>query len=144
MEVPMPPTEGPHSEETGLQPSDPATFPLVTALGVFGILSTFVLLVFLMYAINDANRPAPPPATDKTPLQKLAELRAEDRARQEGYGWNDKANGIVSIPIAEAMKKLADGGGDLKGSGAKFPPPPPAPKAAAPAAKDAPKDAPKK
>jgi hypothetical protein len=38
----------------------------------------------------------------------LRALRAEEKAKLEGYRWVDRKAGIVHIPIEEAMKKLGD------------------------------------
>jgi len=35
------------------------------------------------------------------------QLQAETRTHLEGYGWVDRSKGIVRIPIAQAMERLA-------------------------------------
>ena len=37
-------------------------------------------------------------------LKNLSELQAADQAQLSTYGWNDRAKGIVRIPISRAME----------------------------------------
>jgi hypothetical protein len=52
-----------------------------------------------------AEPPAPRLQTD--PVADLQDLRAEERRLLDGYGWVDRAQGTVRIPIARAMELLA-------------------------------------
>jgi hypothetical protein len=52
-----------------------------------------------------AEPPAPRLQTD--PIADLHDLRAEERRLLDGYGWVDRAQGTVRIPIARAMELLA-------------------------------------
>jgi hypothetical protein len=57
--------------------------------------------------------PEPPPpeprlATDE--MAELRQLRAEETQRLAGYGWVDRAQGLVHIPIEEAMRRIASQG----------------------------------
>ncbi len=48
--------------------------------------------------------PAPPaPALQTQPFRDVMQLKAEQRAQLHSYGWIDKANGVVHIPIERAM-----------------------------------------
>jgi hypothetical protein len=50
----------------------------------------------------------PPPVLQQDEIADLKRLRdAEDR-RLDGYGWVNAKTGLVHIPIAEAMRLLAD------------------------------------
>jgi hypothetical protein len=51
-------------------------------------------------------RPASPPEPRLQVNEEadLARLRAQEDARLSGYGWMDKQNGIVRIPVARAME----------------------------------------
>jgi hypothetical protein len=40
---------------------------------------------------------------------RLAEWKAEHKARLDGYGWIDRAGGIAHIPIETAMDQVAAG-----------------------------------
>lgn len=46
----------------------------------------------------------PEPRLQTDPKQDLANLRAEEEQILTGYGWVDRNNNVVRIPIAEAMK----------------------------------------
>ena len=50
------------------------------------------------------DRLPPGPRLQVNPREDLRELRAADDAVLNSYGWLDKANGIVRIPIDQAMK----------------------------------------
>ena len=54
----------------------------------------------------------PPPALQTDPQQDLAELRAREEQLLNTYYWIDRDKGIVHIPIAEAMKRVAAKGVD--------------------------------
>ena len=43
---------------------------------------------------------------------------AADMAANESTGWVDKANGIAKIPVSEAMKIIAEKGGNASFSAA--------------------------
>ncbi len=49
----------------------------------------------------------PPPRLQVDPAVELMQLRARNAARLEGYGWIDRAKGVVHIPIERAMQMLA-------------------------------------
>lgn len=93
-----------------------------------GILFGITVLVFLLIAvlgglwinragsateIEDAARSA-------ERAKNLAELQAADTAALTTYGWNDKAKGVVRIPITRAMELVLP---SLKTSQAKSPQP---------------------
>lgn len=42
-------------------------------------------------------------------LKNLSELQAADQAQLSTYGWNDRAKGIVHIPITRAMELVLPG-----------------------------------
>ncbi len=53
---------------------------------------------------------APGPGLDAAPELTLERVRARDAARLNSYGWVDRDNGIVHIPIEEAMRLLLERG----------------------------------
>ena len=55
-------------------------------------------------AAGRQDRLPPGPRLQVNPREDLRELRAADDAVLNSYGWLDKANGIVRIPIDQAMK----------------------------------------
>jgi len=50
----------------------------------------------------------PAPRLQIDPAADLAALRATEQALLDGYGWVDQAAGTVRIPIAEAMRLVAE------------------------------------
>jgi len=51
---------------------------------------------------------APPaPRLQTAPLQDLTTLRARDAALLDGYGWVNREDGIVRIPVERAIEVLA-------------------------------------
>ena len=54
----------------------------------------------------------PPPALQTDPQQDLAQLRAREEQLLNSYYWIDRDQGIVHIPIAEAMRRVAAKGVD--------------------------------
>jgi hypothetical protein len=49
----------------------------------------------------------PEPRLQTTPAEDLAQLRAREDTILDGYGWEDRAGGVVRIPIARAMELVA-------------------------------------
>jgi len=49
----------------------------------------------------------PEPRLQTTPAEDLAQLRAREDTILDGYGWEDRAAGVVHIPIARAMELVA-------------------------------------
>ena len=77
---------------------------LTTVAAAIGGFAIFALIVFIAYL---PKAPAPLPDGVRTPEQRkaaLAELRAKEKAAATTYGWVDQANGVVRIPIDEAVK----------------------------------------
>jgi hypothetical protein len=50
----------------------------------------------------------PAPRLEESEERELRELRNEEAARLQSYGWVDRKTGTVRIPIEEAMDMLAD------------------------------------
>jgi len=55
-------------------------------------------------AVSQGTRVPPEPRLQIAPREDLQDLRAAEDAILNGYGWVDKNNGVVRIPIDEAMK----------------------------------------
>jgi hypothetical protein len=106
------------SPPAGHEPSDVEPC-LVGALaaGVALFLLTTPLVLALAYP--EAHRmPATPgtlpqpagPRLETSPKADADRLRAAERERLEHFGWIDRANGVVRIPVARAMQLLAERG----------------------------------
>ena len=50
----------------------------------------------------------PPPVLQENEITDIRRLREVEDRRLSGYGWVDAKTGVVHIPIAEAMRLLAD------------------------------------
>jgi hypothetical protein len=57
-------------------------------------------------------RTFPTPRLLQDETDELHRVEAEQRARLNGYRWVDRTQGIVSIPIGEAMRMIAAKGAD--------------------------------
>jgi hypothetical protein len=94
---------------------------LLTAAGflVFVGISLVVLRIYFGERINQAVF-VPPTSFAKPRLQTndvgdLARLLADQRYRLNRYTWVDRAKGIATIPIEEAMKRVVARGADAYG-----------------------------
>jgi len=97
---------------------------IVLALATL-VASALVLFLFRWLGQREARGDAPPPPMASSmepgrvppaprlqtlPAQDLAAARAEEDRTLATYGWADERAGAVRIPIAEAMRLLAERG----------------------------------
>ncbi|MBV9735543.1 MAG: hypothetical protein JO209_06500 [Acidisphaera sp.] len=90
------------------------------AIGIGGMLGTLVLLALFalwLFPRATADRtirlpfPASPaPALQSSPRADMQRFLHAELQRLNSAGWIDRANGVVHIPIAEAMRKVAQEG----------------------------------
>jgi hypothetical protein len=99
---------------TAFEPSDWPLWPvalLYIAILTMLVISCFVLIPAFPTALPDVDRTlriAPPgPRLQTDPEAEMRHVRAEEEKWLNTYHWIDKRKGIVHIPVAEAMKKLA-------------------------------------
>jgi hypothetical protein len=52
----------------------------------------------------------PDPQLQTNPREEMAAFRDREMHKLNGAGWVDRTQGIVHIPIAEAMRKVAQEG----------------------------------
>lgn len=85
-------------------------------VGIFSflVIAPFVLMWAFPKTLSDTDRqlrvePAAP-RLQVDPAADLTRFRAEEERRLNTYYWIDKQKGIVHIPIATAMQKLAKEG----------------------------------
>lgn len=104
--------------------SEPA-FTTPRPVGLASILGIFVCLGLFWLALRftfQRHHHAPAPyniaaeneskddlwqATPEARLAYLQQLRAKQNAELQSYGWTDKKNGVVQIPIERAMQLVA-------------------------------------
>jgi hypothetical protein len=60
------------------------------------------------HPLTAEQRLPPEPRLEIDPAADLANLRAQEDARLETYGWVDKPTGTVRIPIERAMDLMAE------------------------------------
>jgi hypothetical protein len=56
------------------------------------------------------QQPPPEPRLQAHPEEDMRQLRAQEDAILQGYGWIDKSSGVARIPIEEAMKIVVQRG----------------------------------
>jgi hypothetical protein len=70
----------------------------------------------------EPNREPPLPRLQPLPLPDLAAYQAEQARIVTTYGWVDKSQGIVRIPVDEAMRLLLKRGLPVEADASKAPP----------------------
>jgi hypothetical protein len=75
------------------------------------LIGTAVLILLLAATFAGLKLRNPVSATEAEDSQRsaeriknLADLQAADKAKLTTYGWNDRAKGIVHIPVTKAME----------------------------------------
>jgi len=104
----------PENPTTDFEPSDWSLRPVAlvyVAIPVLLVISCLVLIAAYPNALPDVDRSlriAPPgPRLQTDAAGDLQRFRTDEERRLNTYYWIDKQNGIVHIPIEQAMKKLA-------------------------------------
>ena len=106
--------------------ADVFTVSKYTIALVFGILIASAAMYGLFNFFNDEaskeetalpkviqdQRPKhpPEPTLQATPKQYIKDLRAAEETQMKTYGWVDQKNGIVRIPILDAIDAVAKAG----------------------------------
>ncbi len=60
---------------------------------------------------------APPPQLQTNPQVDLAKFTAEENEKLNSYGWRDRGQGVIRIPINRAMDLIAQRGLPTRGPG---------------------------
>jgi len=94
---------------------------MVIVIGTALLMWLFYDMLSAREAKNDAPKPVVPntasklppeprlqlaPGHEVHPLTEMAEMKVQQKALLDGYGWADKSANTVRIPIAEAKKML--------------------------------------
>jgi hypothetical protein len=61
-------------------------------------------------AAAQGERLPPAPRLQQNPRNELLEFRRDEQALLEGYGWMNREEGVVHIPIEDAMRLMVDRG----------------------------------
>jgi hypothetical protein len=89
---------------------------LIAASAMYGLFNFFngeseKADVAVPQVILDQRPKLPPePRLQATPKQYIKDLRAAEEAQINSYGWVDQKNGIVRIPISNAIDAVAKAG----------------------------------
>ena len=112
------------SRRRGHEPEDYIQTGAIVAFGVGVLAMIFIVLWMLTGFFEWISRESPPPAAphaeyhatpdqprlQHAPVLELNEVRERERLLLDDYGWIDRAQGVVRIPIARAMELTAERG----------------------------------
>ncbi len=130
-----PTPEGAEYEHTDIDPSIGYQFGIWLAVSmVIGAAIVYGTYVYLEYR-GDARDQAtsrfplaqgvtenpPAPRLQTQPFTDVLELKTHQRGVLHGYGWIDKANGVVHIPIERAMALTLERGLPARANGSAAP-----------------------
>jgi hypothetical protein len=83
---------------------------------IFLVIAPLVLIGAFPRAVSDVSRALtvepPQPRLQTDPSEDLAQFLVGEDKRLNTYYWIDKKNGVVHIPIEQAMRELAEKGID--------------------------------
>ena len=90
----------------------------LTGAGLLLAIWLAILVIYPFFRLLDHEGPPaaqgmvlpPAPRLQADPPRDLGEFRARENAAMNSYGWVDRANGVVSIPIDRAMQIVAQRG----------------------------------
>lgn len=107
----------PRNDEIAVERSD-VSLPLAGMLfgGLAVVLALSIVALALIYPSSrhgpsDAPRlETAKPRLEIDPAADLAAFRAQQQGELGGYGWVDRAHGVVRIPIAQAMQDIVKTG----------------------------------
>lgn len=71
-------------------------------------------------AVGQSHEP-PAPRLQTQPFKDVYQLKTEQRGALNSYGWVDKANGVVHIPVDRAMQLLLERGMPARPNGSSAP-----------------------
>ena len=96
----------------GHEPDTPAVRVIATGAAVVAAMVAVAIGVAIGLGRIGPHGPPTAPTTPNaalqaTPAADIAAYRREKEALLHGYGWVDRAQGIVHIPIEQAMALLA-------------------------------------
>ncbi len=77
--------------------------PLTVVAGIVGAVLLFVLVVVLQAVFYRAEQAEVERKGAGAPNDELAQVRAQQQELLEGYRWVDEKQGLVRIPIQQAM-----------------------------------------
>jgi hypothetical protein len=110
-------SDEPRNEEIAVEHGDvPLSLAGALAAGFAAVLALSIVAIALIYpgsrhGPSDAPRlVTAKPRLEIDPATDLAAFRAQQQRELGGYGWIDRAHGVVRIPIDRAMQDVAAAG----------------------------------
>jgi hypothetical protein len=106
------PNDRPQAADRPEAPSVATRAVLFTATGLMASLGIALVVLHFFYRTQIHQELFVPPTPFAKPqlqtndVKDLAKLQAEQRGRLGGYRWVDRDNGVIAIPIEEAMKRI--------------------------------------
>lgn len=85
-------------------------------LGAYGRQHERALTQVYPLAAGQQDRLPPSPRFQQNPQLDLQELRGEQKALLEGYGWVNKETGVARIPVDAAMRMVVERGLPTRGA----------------------------
>jgi hypothetical protein len=132
--IPSKPTERPNA---GYETTDAPTVPIwIVAAGMVVTVALVIAVVSFLFArlhrrdvaaqertgiervtksVADSRPQFPEPRLQVAPQVDLAAMRTREDAELHTYGWLDRANGVVRLPIERAMDLVAQRGLPVQG-----------------------------
>src|SRR5262245_3271502 len=87
-------------------------FAILAVLGIAAQLGSYAL--YRYFDVKETKpqasgpaEPPPPPRLQQYPVQDLENLRSREREALDHYGWVDRDQGIVRIPVDRAIDLIA-------------------------------------
>jgi hypothetical protein len=105
------------NEEIAVERGDvPLSLAAALAAGFAVVLALSIIAIALIYPSSQNGPSDAPrlltakPRLEIDPATDLAAFRAQQQSELGGYGWIDRAHGIVRIPIDQAMRDVTAAG----------------------------------
>lgn len=100
VEQPAPEPEAAYAGSGG----DDLNTPMILLVGVIFAVLVFVVIFFLQGLFYRMQHTEQQSKVIAEQPQELGQLRADQQAKLNSYGWIDRQKGVVSIPIDRAME----------------------------------------
>lgn len=88
---------------------DSVNVGLLATLGIGGLVFTYAVVLALQWLYLHGQQREQAEKVLAVPNQAKIELVQQGQERLSGYGWVDRENGLVHIPIEEAQRRLLEG-----------------------------------
>jgi hypothetical protein len=90
--------------------------PLIVTVGIVSAIIVVVLIVGTQAWYQSEEQMEMAAKEIEFPNQKLIDMKAAQKANIERYVWVDMANGVITIPVEDAMTIMIDNKGKFPAS----------------------------